>query len=435
MALILSFGKAMKVHLASLGCKLNQSEMDRLREQLAAAGWVLAPAGDADVLVLNTCAVTAEAARKSRQALRRLRSQAPNAKLVAAGCYAELWPDEVAAAAGPDLMVGNRDKERLAEILQGLGVETAPSQQEEPLSRPRTRAFIKIQDGCDNACAYCVVHVARGRSRSVPPAEVVTEVRRAVEAGHREVVLTGVNIGAYGEDEGGHDLGGLVRLLLRETSVERLRLSSVEPWSFREEWLELWASPRLCRHLHLPLQSGSDAVLERMNRPYRAADFAALARAVQKAVPAAALTTDIIVGFPGETEAEFRETAALVESVGFARTHVFPFSARPGTPAAGMAAQVASGVTQMRCRELRAAAARAASEFAARFAGQTLDVLWEQRRQDGRWAGLTDNYLRVYTEANQDLRNRITPTALKEPVGGGLRGQVVEIDKGVAAPL
>lgn len=431
----MSAEKAMKVHLASLGCKLNQSEMDRLRGQLAAAGWALVSARDADVLVLNTCAVTAEAARKSRQALRRLRAQAPDAKLVAAGCYAELWPDEVAAAAAPDLVVGNRDKERLAEILRGLAGESAPARAEERRSWPRTRAFVKIQDGCNNACAYCVVHIARGTSRSAPSDDVVTEVRRAVEAGHKEVVLTGVNIGAYGDDIGGPDLGGLVRQLLRETSVERLRLSSVEPWSFRTDWLELWASPRLCRHLHLPLQSGSDSVLERMNRPYRAADFAVLARAVREVVPAVTLTTDIIVGFPGESEADFGDTVALAESVGFARTHIFPFSGRPGTPAAGMAAQVPRAVVRRRCRDLRASAARAALEFRMRFVGQTMDVLWEQRRKDGRWAGLTDNYLRVYTEAVQDLQNRISPTVLKEPVEGGLWGRVVEIDKGVAPPL
>lgn len=431
----MSFGKAMKVHLASLGCKLNQSEMERLRQQLAEAGWTLAPASDADVIVLNTCAVTAEAARKSRQALRRLRGASPEGTLVATGCYAELWPHEVAKAAAPDLVVGNREKERLAEILRDFQRGAESLVVERPGSQARTRAFIKIQDGCDNACTYCVVHIARGRSRSVPPDEIAAQVGRAVEAGYREVVLTGVNIGAYGEDAGGVDLGELVQRLLRETALERLRLSSVEPWSFRKEWLELWHDPRLCRHLHLPLQSGSDAVLGRMNRPYSAEHFAALARTVQAAVPGLALTTDIIVGFPGETEDDHRETLALMESVGFARTHVFPFSPRPGTPAAGMAARASPDVVRRRCQELRAVAARVASSFAIRFVGETVSVLWEQRRPDGHWTGLTDNYLRVYTETEQDLRNRITPTLLGQPAESGLWGQVVGIDKGTETPL
>jgi threonylcarbamoyladenosine tRNA methylthiotransferase MtaB len=211
--------------------------------------------------------------------------------------------------------------------------------------------------------------------------------------------------------------------------LERLRLSSVEPWSFREEWLPHWNDSRLCRHLHLPLQSGSDAVLRRMNRPCGAQDFAALARTVQAAVPGLALTTDIIVGFPGETEYDHKESLALVESVGFARTHVFPFSPRPGTPAAGMAAQMPHAVVRRRCQELRAVAARATSSFALRFVGETASVLWEQRRPDGQWTGLTDNYLRVYASTGEDLRNRITPTLLDRPAESGMWGQVVGIDK------
>jgi threonylcarbamoyladenosine tRNA methylthiotransferase MtaB len=433
----------MKVHLAFLGCKLNQSEMEALQAQLAEAGWTPAPAEEADVVVLNTCAVTAEAARKSRQALRRLRAQATNARLVATGCYAELWPGEIAEAARPDLVVGNQDKSRLAEILDGETQPLPPSPS--PIRRggegvrspawPRTRAFVKIQDGCDNACAYCVVHVARGPSRSVLPDEVVAQVRRAAEVGRREVVLTGVNIGAYGEETGGPDLGGLLARLLRETGVARIRLSSVEPWSFREDWLALWENPRLCRHLHLPLQSGSDAVLRRMNRPYLAEDFLRLARAAQAALPDLALTTDIIAGFPGETESDHSDTLALMEEVRFLKSHIFPFSPRPGTPAAVMNAQVPRDATLQRSAELRALDARLATAFALRFVGKTMEVLWEQSRKGSLWTGLTGNYLRVFAGSDRDLSNRITPVFLMERVKGGVRGSVVPIDKGNTEPV
>lgn len=419
----------MKVHLASLGCKLNQSEMESLQAQLEAAGWESAPACEADLIVLNTCAVTAEAARKSRQALRRLRAEAPRARVVATGCYAELWPQEVAAAARPDAVIGNRDKERLADLLQArFPPVAAPARKERPAPAwPRTRAFIKIQDGCDNACAYCVVHIARGRSRSLPADGVIAQVREAADADRKEVVLTGVNIGAYGQDTGGPDLGGLIQRILAETTVPRIRLSSVEPWSFREEWLELWDNPRLCPHFHLPLQSGSDAVLRRMNRPYSAGDFLRLVWAIRRALPDAAITTDIIVGFPGETERDHRDTLALAEEAGFARIHVFPFSPRPGTPAASMPDAVPRDEVLRRSAELRAIGTGLATAYAERFLGRTMEVLWEQSAQQGYWTGLTANYLRVRAQGD-GLGNRILPARLVGVERGTLLGVVVAVD-------
>lgn len=424
----MSLRNGMKVHLASLGCKLNQSEMDSLLVQLEQAGWEPSPASEADLVVLNTCAVTAEAARKSRQALRRLRAEAPNAHLVATGCYAELWPHEVEAAARPDWVIGNRDKARLADLLrEHFAAPTAAERSHGPgPAWPRTRAFVKIQDGCDNACAYCVVHIARGPSRAVPADEVIAQVQRAAQAGRKEIVLTGVNIGAYGQDTGGPDLGGLLRRTLADTAIARVRLSSVEPWSFREAWLELWADPRLCPHFHLPLQSGSDAVLRRMNRPYTAGEFAGLVQAIRRALPDAAITTDVIVGFPGETEADHRATLALAERVGFARIHVFPFSPRPGTPAASMPDAVGQDVILRRSAELRALGARLAAAYAERFLGRTMDVLWEQSPRQGYWTGLTANYLRVRAQGDS-LGNRILPARLVAVERGGLVGVVVSV--------
>lgn len=425
----------MKVHLASLGCKLNQSEMDALLAQLQWAGWEPSPAHEADVIVLNTCAVTAEAARKSRQALRRLRAESPHAHLVATGCYAELWPREVERAARPDLVVGNRDKGRLAEIVgERIGFRAPERRESRAPAWPRTRAFVKVQDGCDNACAYCVVHIARGPSRSVPADIVVAEVRRAADAGRKEVVLTGVNIGAYGQDTAGPDLGGLLRRILGETAMARVRLSSVEPWSFRPDWLELWTDARLCPHFHLPLQSGSDAVLRRMNRPYSAGEFVGLVGAIRRALPNAALTADIICGFPGETEEDHRATLALVESVGFARIHVFPFSPRPGTPAASMPDAVPREQALQRAAELRALGAKLAAAYAEQFVGRTVEVLWEQSPRQGLWTGLTANYLRVFAKG-EGLGNRIVPARLVGVDRGGLVGVVETVDSGAQRTL
>jgi threonylcarbamoyladenosine tRNA methylthiotransferase MtaB len=292
--------------------------------------------------------------------------------------------------------------------------------------RARTRAFVKIQDGCDNACTYCIVHILRGPVRSRPPEEVVAEIAERVREGYQEAVLTGVNIGAYGRDLGRPGgLAGLVAAILAQTDLPRLRLSSVEPWDVDEPLLALWPNPRLCRQLHLPLQSGCEATLRRMGRRITAAEYARLLERIRAAVPDMAVTTDIIVGFPGEDEAEFAESLAFVERMGFARLHVFPFSPRPGTPAARMGGQVPEPVMQERAARMRDLGERLAARYRRRFLGQELAVLWERRRRDGLWHGLTDNYLQVVTACPADLYNRIVPTRLVGEQNGFLVGEVV----------
>jgi len=417
-----------RIYVGSLGCKLNQSEMDDLAARLAEGGHqVVATPADAELCVLNTCAVTHVAAQKSRQALRRLHRENPTARLVATGCYAELTPAEVRDLPGVELVVGNRDKERLAAL---LGAAAPP--REPPVEKPRlrTRAFVKIQDGCDNACTYCVIRLARGPQRSRPPEEVVADVQAHLEAGHREIVLTGVHLGAYGHDQEGDlgtDLWGLVVRLLAETAVPRLRLSSIEPWDLPARALRLWDNPRLCRHLHLPLQSGCDATLRRMNRRYTAADFAALVAAARTAIPDLALTSDVIVGFPGETDAEFTESLTFVQAMGFARLHVFPYSPRPGTPAARMPCQISPPRKEERARAMRDVAAAAGRAFRRQWVGRTMEVLWESSRPGERgpvWSGLTDNYVRVYTASPVGLSGTLTPTRLVALAGDGLWGEV-----------
>ncbi|MGD8627089.1 MAG: tRNA (N(6)-L-threonylcarbamoyladenosine(37)-C(2))-methylthiotransferase MtaB [Anaerolineae bacterium] len=430
----------MRIYVGSLGCKLNQAEMEDLATRLAGTGHrVVASPGEADLCVFNTCAVTHVAAQKSRQALRRLHRDNPKARLVVTGCYAELSPGDLAGLPGIKLVAGNEQKEGLAALLAGqgglmAGQEAMPAPDgSSDLPPSRTRALVKIQDGCDNACTYCIIHVARGPQRSRSPEQVLAEVQARLAAGHREIVLTGVHIGAYGRDAAGpglvgpSDLWALVGHILAETSVERLRLSSIEPWDLPAQALDLWHDRRLCRHLHLPLQSGHDATLARMGRHYTTADFAALVARARAAIPGLAVTTDLIVGFPGETEEAHGRTLAFLEEMAFARVHVFPYSLREGTPAAAMPGQVPAQVKAGRARAARAVAARSSRAFRRQFLGQTVQVLWESCRPEGQgllWSGLTDNYLRVRAPGGEGLSNTLGRVRLLDLGPGGLRGEM-----------
>lgn len=421
----------MKIYLSSLGCKLNHSEMDTLAGCLAAAGHqVVAAPSEADLCVFNTCAVTHVAAQKSRQALRRLHRENPLARLVATGCYAQLTPKELGELPGVELVVGNQDKDRLVELLGGSSAGRSAAGPMPGVPRPRTRALIKIQDGCDNACTYCIIRVARGPQHSRPADEILTEVRARLAAGYQEIVLTGVHIGAYGRDgqrePAKTDLWALVGQILAGTDVPRLRLSSIEPWDLSEQAFRLWDDPRLCRHLHLPLQSGCDATLRRMARRYTTAEFSAWVAAARAAIPDLAITTDVIVGFPGETGDEFAKSLAFVQEMTFSRVHVFPYSLRAGTPAAQMPGQVPAPVKAERAQALRTVASASQRAFSQSFVGRILDVLWESPREniDGLWwSGLTDNYLRVQARSSQNLANMSLPTRLVALAGNDLVGE------------
>jgi threonylcarbamoyladenosine tRNA methylthiotransferase MtaB len=433
----------MKVYLQSLGCKLNQSELESLACRFVQAGHtVVDTVREADLCVLNTCAVTHTAVGKSRQAIRRLRRANSDARLAVTGCYAQMWPQEIPGLGSVDLIVGNEDKEQLVELAEKeLGLKGQGSGRawdlfpvsRLPIPQARTRAFVKIQDGCDNYCTYCIVRVARGGQRSRPQRDVLAEVEARVAAGYQEVVLTGVHIGAYGRDSGRQgdvSLWGLVEAILMRTHVRRLRLSSIEPWDLDLAYLRLWEDSRLCRHLHLPLQSGCDATLQRMGRSYTAGRFAALVEAARKAISDVAITTDVIVGFPGESEAEFNESLRFVKAMDFARTHVFKYSARPGTPAATVPDQVPPLVKKARSRTMVEAGRHSAEAFRRAFLGRTLEVLWEGQKkgseseQKALWSGLTDNYLRVRTQEGRDLSNTITRTKLVALTGDGMWGEV-----------
>ena len=432
----------MNVYLTYLGCRLNESEIETLAGRFSENGHqVVRDPAEADLCVVNTCTVTGEAGRKSRQLVRRLTRLNPSAQIAVTGCHATLLPDQVARLPNVTWVVDNADKERLADLVLPPSPPATPPSEQEPSSRlgpgalRHTRAFVKVQDGCDNHCTFCVITIARGPGRSRPLRQIVAEVQGLVEAGFQEVVLSGVRLGSYRRDDQAVDerpdrhLYQLVEALLAETDIPRLRLSSLEPWDLSPDFFDLWTDSRLCRQLHLPLQSGSDDVLRRMARRITAAGFAELVAEARARIAGLSVTTDLIAGFPGETDEMFEEGYRFVREMAFARLHVFPYSPRPGTAAARMPDQVAAQVKAARGRALRQLGEGQVRAFQEQFLGRTLPVLWEGSGADGVWRGHTDNYMTVTTSCASNLFNRIMPTRLVEAVGQELRGEV-EVERG-----
>jgi threonylcarbamoyladenosine tRNA methylthiotransferase MtaB len=414
------------VALDSLGCKLNQAEVQRLAAQLAQAGYTLVDSPDnADIYILNTCTVTHVADRKSRHLLRLARRRNPSVRLVAIGCYAHRAPQELKEIEGVELALGNDRKMNLLELLDGLAGLKRPlsgtSLHPRGNSR-RSRSFIKVQDGCHNFCAYCIVPYIRTREVSVPPEEIIAQINEKVAAGFRETVLTGTEIGAYRCD--GIELAGLIERILADTSIDRLRLSSLQPHQVSPGLIGLWKDPRLCPHFHLSLQSGSDAVLRKMNRRYTTADYRNVVSLIRDSVPDVAITTDVIVGFPDETDAEFHDTLEFCRDLKFARIHVFPFSPRPGTAAATMPLPVSAATKKERSERMLALAGESSKTFRRQFTGGTVEVLWE-RSSGGIWSGLTGNYIRVYVKSADDLTNRILPVKLMKIYRDGIWGELL----------
>jgi threonylcarbamoyladenosine tRNA methylthiotransferase MtaB len=438
----------MKIYLDTIGCRLNQAEIESMARQFRGAGHeIVVSAEGADLAVVNTCAVTSDAAADSRQTIRHL-ARAGIKQIVPTGCWATLEPREASNLPNVLRVVNNNQKDTLvAQVLDqpdssftpalapGASVFHLSSFDVEPLARlplpglhRRTRAFIKVQDGCDNACTFCVTTVARGDSRSRPLAEALAEVQFALDGGTKEIVLTGVHLGSWGNDFG-HHLRDLVAAILRETDAPRLRLSSLEPWDLDADFFELWRDPRLCRHLHLPLQSGSASVLKRMARKTTPESFRELVAAARAVMPEVAVTTDVIVGFPGETEAEFNETLDFVREMNFAGGHVFTYSARPGTPAAKMKGQVKPDVRKSRNHRLAEVFRESARGYRQKFLGQTMSVLWESVSELDEWGwkmeGWTENYLRVSASSSAPRWNEVDSVRLDALEGEGLRGTIV----------
>lgn len=426
----------MRVYLESLGCRLNYSELESLASRFLELGQtVVDDPIQADVCVVNTCAVTASAARKSRRRTRVLSRVNPMARIAVVGCFATMEPGICSTLPGVAWTVPNAEKDRTVEIIVAGSPPAAsclPARVRRLRSGDRgpscrTRSFVKIQDGCDDHCTFCVVRSLRGSVRSVPLCDIVEKVRLLADGGTREVVLTGVNLGSYGRDLGlANGLHTLIEKMLACTGLLRLRLSSLEPWDIGDSFFELWESPRMCRQLHIPLQSGCDKTLRRMGRRTTAAEFARLVGVARDAIPDLAVTTDVMVGFPGEEDAAFHASYDFVQAMEFARLHVFSHSARPRTLAAGMLDQVGREVRDVRARVMRELGKKQAHRFAERYVGREMAVLWERRGHTGVWLGLTDNYLRVVTQAEENLHNQLTLTALVAARDGHLVGELVE---------
>jgi threonylcarbamoyladenosine tRNA methylthiotransferase MtaB len=452
--------------VATLGCKVNQADSEAIGEQMAGAGFKQLDFSEAaDVYIVNTCTVTHLGDRSSRQLISQARRRRPDALLVVTGCYAELNPQAVAALPGVDLVVGNRGKDALVDAIKAQresdGVDSSRSEESKQIApKPpalpmfpldsqhlgsdqllgfdpaeaepqpdnpsisshdspgaraagatltsRTRAQIKVQDGCDNRCSYCIVPYVRGGSRSRSIASVVEHVQRKASAGFQEIVLTGIHLGDYhpasapllsagivgGQGQPAQDLGDLISALLRETTIPRIRVSSLEPEDFRLEWLELWQDPRMCRHFHLPMQSGSDAILRRMARRYNSDRYSTIIKTAKRLIPGVAISTDIITGFPGESESDFEQTYQLARELQFAKAHIFRFSPRQGTTAARMKGQVKEEVKKARSERMLRLNEEHGRLFRQQFLGQAVQVLLEDNKH-GHWEGLTDNYLRV----------------------------------------
>ncbi|QBD78063.1 tRNA (N(6)-L-threonylcarbamoyladenosine(37)-C(2))-methylthiotransferase MtaB [Ktedonosporobacter rubrisoli] len=471
--------------VTTLGCKVNQADSEAISEQMSSSGYVQRDFNDvADIYIVNTCTVTHLGDRSSRQLIAQAHRRHPDALLVVTGCYAELNPKAVAALPGVDLVIGNKDKDALVKIIEERDKTSSADQPESPISTAssarmlpivpldtqhigsdgvltfqpaedepqpdnpaplspftdstqtaeaanarlfsRTRVQMKVQDGCNNRCTYCIVPYVRGQSRSRSIASVVEHVQRKVRAGFQEIVLTGIHLGDYHPDEANkEDLGDLIAALLRETEIARIRVSSLEPEDFRLEWLELWQNPRMCRHFHLPMQSGSDAILRRMARRYNSERYRTIIKTAKQLIPGVAISTDIITGFPGESDEDFEQTYQLARELEFAKAHVFRFSPRQGTAAARMRGQIKDEVKKARSQRLLELNEEHSRLFREQFLGNTAQILIEQFKHNC-WEGLTDNYLRVeihdLPENGKDWQHKLIKARLTHLIEDGVYG-------------
>ena len=424
----------MKIYLDTIGCRLNQSEIEAYAQQFRHAGHEVVPnPAEADLAVINTCTVTTAAAADSRKKIRGA-ARAGAGGIVVTGCWSTLEPEAAARLPRVERIISNIAKDQLVpEILQ-LPPETFDldplAREPIPGVRLRTRAFIKVQDGCDNRCTYCVTTLARGKGRSRPISAVLQDIHLALAGGTQEIVLTGVQMGSWGKDlTPPQELRALIQAILKETAPPRLRLSSLEPWDIDESFFSLWEDNRLARHLHLPLQSGCAATLKRMARKITPEQYARLIKSARQLIPDVAITTDIIVGFPGETEAEFQESLDFVRQMHFARGHVFTFSERPGTAAARMPNPVDFPIRKARNMAMRAICEESERQFHTAFISQTMSVLWESATSLGPegWtvSGLTDNYLRVSAIVPENIWNQITLVQLTGYNKTSLTGKIL----------
>lgn len=415
----------MQIHLKTLGCRLNEAELEMWAQTFQEQGHrITQHIEEAQVIIINSCAVTQDAVRKSRQLIRRIHRENPRSKLVVSGCYATLNTQEVQSLLGVDLVISNQNKTRLvAHVLNELSIENMPTMATEPsevalFTRGRQRAFVKVQDGCRYCCTFCIVTIARGEEVSRTINDVITEINNLSAQGIHEVVLTGVHLGGYGSDTG-ESLVTLIQAILEKTDIPRLRLGSLEPWELTAEFFELFHNSRLMPHLHLPLQSGSNTVLKRMARRCRTHEYKAIIEKLRSTFPAFNITTDIIVGFPDESEYEWQESIDFIENCQFGHLHIFTYSPREGTKAASFPNPIHPTIKKQRSEQLHALAQSMKKTFYEKSLHQTYPVLWEGQytllnNGKQRVFGYTPNYLRVACDTDPHVRfeNQIHPIYL-----------------------
>lgn len=425
----------------TLGCKVNHYETEAMWQIFKGDGYDRVTFNDnADVFVINTCTVTNTGDKKSRQVIRRAIRQNPDAVICVTGCYAQTSPKEIEAIPGVDIIIGTADRDKLLDYVNQYHEERQPingvknimkkrtyEEMDVPYFTDRTRATLKIQEGCNNFCTFCIIPWARGLLRSRDPEMVVAQATQLVNQGYKEIVLTGIHTGGYGEDLKDYNLAQLLRDLEEVEGLNRLRISSIEASQLTDEVMEvIRASNKIVRHLHIPIQSGSDTVLKRMRRKYTMDFFERRIIELKEMMPNIALTSDVIVGFPGETEEEFMETYNFIEKHHFSELHVFPYSMRTGTPAARMTDQVDDGVKQNRVERLINLSDRLALEYVEQFKDDVLEVIPEEMK-DGQIVGHSDNYIKVAIDADESLIGELVKVKITEPGYPVAKGEVVKV--------
>ncbi len=406
----------------ALGCKVNQYESEAIAELFAEKGYeIVGIDEEADVYVINTCTVTNFGDKKSRQLIRKVKRQNENAIVAVVGCYAQTAPEELEKVEGVNLVLGTKDRAQIVELVENYNVEKGVESHVsdimkerlfEPLSiqklANRTRAYLKIQDGCSQYCSYCIIPYARGPIRSREPEDVIAEVKRLAENGFKEVVLTGIHVASYGKDRRDTSLLDILRQVHEVEGIERIRFSSIEPNVVTEEFAQAIADmPKVCDHFHLSLQSGCDKTLKEMNRKYDTEKYRQAAATLRKYLPEVALTTDIIAGFPGETEEDFQASYDFAEEIGFAKIHAFPYSPKKGTPAAARKDQLLNAVKAERSHKLIELSDKMADDFIQNYVGKDVEVLFERAIGEGIYEGHTTNYIKVKATSETDLTNCI----------------------------
>lgn len=435
----------MKFSTITLGCKVNLYEIEALISHLTQKGWVYLNDNNyevPDVCIVNTCTVTATSDQKSRQMLRQLRRNYPSSILVAMGCFVQTQTKDVENLA--DILIGTKDKSKVFELVEDyiknrcsiyhvFDISNYIAYDEMKLNHlsTHTRGFVKIQDGCENFCSYCLIPYARGKIKSRLPENVIDEINKLIQLNTKEVIISGINTGTYGQDLGNINLAGLIDRIMNETPLWRLRLSSIELMEISDQLLATIEryKERIAMHLHIPLQGGSDTVLKRMKRKYTTADYAHMIQKIRSMFPNIAITTDCLAGFVGETEEEFKETLNFIQDIGFASMHVFPYSRRKGTVADEMIGHLDSGCIKERARKMIEIAAIMRENYQRQFIGESFDLLVEQRKGDY-WVGHTSNYLEIYFQAETEkLENTIQICTIQSLKKGKLYGTIKKEEK------